>query len=181
MRTKLMILAGVMLPLTAMAAPDPQLLALRQQVAALQLDHALALTQQQAQALLPLLQDAKAQATAMRNQRAASEPALATALAQAVADLKSTGTVSDSTAQAVNAARGTPGTLRQNLRSLWQQARQILTPDQLQALKTVRLGIAGPASSAAGPRPSHRGFMRFRLAHVALSDAFIALVQARGA
>jgi Tfp pilus assembly protein PilX len=175
MRRTLWIFAAAMLPLTTLAAPNVQVLALHQQVAALQLDHALNLTQQQAQALLPLLQNAKAK---LQAQRSATEPALVTALAQAVSDLKATGTVSDATAQAYDAARVPPGALRQDMRSLWQQARQILTPDQLQALKTAQLGI--PRSGS--PSGRRHGFARrFRLMHTALSDPFIAAVQARAA
>ncbi len=178
-RTWWWLLVSVLVPLSARAAPG-DVRALRQQVAALQLDHALALTPQQAQALLPLLQNAKAEIQAARARRQAAEPALVAALGQAISDLKATGTVSEATAQAVNAASPAPGTLRGDLRSTWQQARQILTPDQLQALRTVNLGIAPVASSDGTPRPGHPGFARrFRLARVVLSDAFVSLVQAR--
>lgn len=180
MYRRVWLIAALVLPLSTMAAPSTQVIALRQQVAALQLDHALNLTQQQAQALLPVLQTAKGQIQAFQAQRTASEPALVAALTQAVSDLQATGTISDATVQAVNAARTSPGTLRDNIRALRQQARQILTPDQLQALKTAQLGI--PRNATADSREGGLGprfGRRFRLMHTVLSDAFISLVQAR--
>ncbi len=180
MRRTLALLASlVLVPLAARAAPN-EVRALQQQVAALQLDRALALTQQQARALLPLLQNARAELQAARAQRQASEPALAAALGQAVSDLQTNGAISDATAQAVNAARPSPGGLRADVRSAWQQARAILTPDQLQALRTVRLGVPRADAAASSPRGGRPGFARrFRLARVVLSDAFVSLVQAR--
>jgi len=174
------ILASLILPLAATAAPASDVQALRQQVAALQLDHALNLSAQQAQALLPLLQGAKAQVQAFQAQRTAAQPALATALSQAVNDLKSSGAVSAATAQAVSAARPANGALKESLRSFWQQARQVLTSDQLQALDTTPLGVASAASAPAAAPGGHAGpGRRFRVMHVVLSDAFLSLVQAR--
>ena len=160
------------IPLFAFAAPDPQLMALRQQVAALQVDHALNLTQQQAQALLPLLQNAKAQVQAFQAQREAAQPALIAALTQAVTDLKSSGSLSTATTAAVNAARPTPSTTGASPRSPWEQAKQVLTTEQLQALSTVQLGVPRDGST---PSPKRR----FRMMHVLVSDSFISLVQAR--
>ena len=174
-----------LIPAGALAAPTNQVHALRQQVAALQLDHALDLTQQQAQSLLPLLQDAKAKVAAAKAQRASAEPALVAALTQAVADIKASGAVSPSTAQAVQAARGqAPGALRQDMASFWQQAKQVLTADQLQAMRTVKLGIGQPARADASgetsqPKGHHPFGRRFRVMHALLSDAFVSLVQAR--
>ena len=174
------ILASLILPLAATAAPASDVQALRQQVAALQLDHALNLSAQQAQALLPLLQGAKAQVQAFQAQRTAAQPALATALSQAVNDLKSSGAVSAATAQAVSAARPANGALKESLRSFWQQARQVLTSDQLQALRTTPLGVAPVASAPAdGPDGRAGPARRFHVMHVVLSDAFLSLVQAR--
>jgi len=186
MRRSLMVtFACLLVPAGALAAPTDQVRALRQQVAALQLDHALNLTQQQAQALLPLLQDLQGKVAALKAQRAAAEPALVAALTQAVADLKASGTVSDSTIQAVQAAKGgTRGALRQDVTSFWQQAGQIFTADQSQALKTVKLGVGGPGTAAAGVDSAHgKGrhpfARRFHVMHVLLSDTFVSLVQAR--
>jgi hypothetical protein len=163
-----------------MAAPASDVQALRQQVAALQLDHALNLSSQQAQALLPLLQEAKAQVQSLKAQRVAAQPALETALAQAVTDLKTSGSVSAATTQAVNAARPANGAMRDSLRALFEQARQVLTPDQQQALRTAPLGIPQSATASVQPAGGHPGSgRRFRAMHVVLSDAFISLVQAR--
>jgi len=176
---KVWMVASIIVPFGALAAPNSQLAQLRQQVAALQVDHALNLTQPQAQSLLPLLQNAQTQIQAFKAQRAAAEPALATALTQAVTDLQATGTISATTAQAVNAARPSFASLRAELKSTWQQARQILTADQLQALKNVSLGVPPPAS-ATPENPRRAGFAhRFRVMHTILSSAFISLVQAR--
>jgi hypothetical protein len=177
MRRTPWVIVSVLLPLFARAAPS-EVGALRQQVAALQLDRALALTQQQAVALLPLLQNAKADVQAARAQRDTSSPALVAALTQAVGDLKASGAVSDATAQAVNAARPSPGALRTDLQSIWQQAKGILTSDQLQTLKTVQLGIP-PAGASSAAQPSAGFARRARLMHVILSDAFVSLVQTR--
>jgi hypothetical protein len=185
--SKMLVLVCALLPATVTLAAQGggEVRALRQQIAALQLDHTLDLTRQQAQALLPLLQSAQAKVKAARDQRAASAPALTAALTQAVADLKSTGAISSSTAQAVQAARGgAAGTLRQDLRAFWQQARQILTADQLHALRSTRLGV-GPAMASDSSdhstqgRGPHAFGERFRALHALLSDAFVSLVQAR--
>ncbi len=176
MHRRIWMVVAALLPLGARAAPSSEVSSLRQQVVALQLDHALNLTQQQAQALLPVLQDAKSQLQAFQEQRAAARPALVAALNQAVSDLRTAGAISDGTAQAIASARGAPG----NLRSTWQQARQILTADQLKALRTVRLGIHPASTAAAGgrgnrPQMARRGWAMRTL----LSDPFVALVQAR--
>jgi hypothetical protein len=165
------------LPLSAFAAPDPQLMALRQQVAALQVDHALNLTQQQAQAMLPLLQNAKAKVQAFQAQRQAAQPALIAGLTQAVTDLKSSGSISPATTAAVNTARPTLSTTGAGLRSTWQQAKQVLTTEQLQALSAVQLGVPSDGTT---PTPKRHGFQRqFQMMHVLVSDSFISLVQAR--
>ncbi len=184
LRKTMTLLACALVPAGALAAPSDQVHALRQELAALQLDHALNLTQQQAQALLPLLRGAKAKVEERKAQWAASEPAVAAALTQAIADVKASGAVSDATLQALQFARGgSPGTLRQDMASFRQQARQILTAEQLQALRSAKLGIRpGPSPAGAtwargrgGPHPGRR----FRVVHTLLSDPFVALVQAR--
>src|SRR5512142_2310412 len=125
-------LALVLAPAGALAAPSSQVQLLRQQVAALQLDRALNLTRQQAQALLPVIQEAAARRDAFEQQLAASEPARVAALTQAVADIKASGAISDSTAQALQAARGgsAASSLRDDMKSLWQRVRQVLTAAQ---------------------------------------------------
>jgi len=186
LKLRALALTCTLLPASALAAPNSQVLALRQEIAALQLDHALNLSKQQAQALLPEIQEAKAKVEAFKSQMAASDPAQVAALTQAVADLKATGTISDSTAQALQAARpGSSGTLRQDVKSLWEQARQVLTPSQLQALKTVPRGVGHPPSGADMGSPGRGGHghfaHRFFMMHTFLSDEFVSLLQARAA
>ncbi|HTP24382.1 MAG TPA: hypothetical protein VMK12_01830 [Anaeromyxobacteraceae bacterium] len=187
--SRMMILVCALTPVCAMAQPQAsgQLHALHSQIAALQLDHALNLTQQQAQAMLPLLQSAQTKIQAAKTNWTSAQPGLVAALTQAVTDLKTTGTISASTVQAVQAARpARGGTLRQDLKSLWQQAKQLLTADQIQALKTVKLGVGHPEGDASDAGTSsdhgeaHRHFGRhFRLMHTVLSSDFESLVQAR--
>ncbi len=180
MHRRTWLLVFLTLPASVIAEPGGDVRALRQQVAALQIDHALNLTQQQARALLPLLQKAQAQVQDLEARRQAAQPALTAALTQAVSDLRATGTVSPAAVDAVNAARPVRGTLRSELRSVWQEARQILTPEQLQALKATRLGVPPPATASSSSDGARAGFgRRFRLMHAVLSDAFISLVQAR--
>jgi hypothetical protein len=180
------ILVALLLPAAALATPTDPVHLLRQEVAALQIDHALDLTQQQARALLPMLQTARERVQALRAQREATRPALVAALTQAVADLKTTGVVSPSTQQAMEAAQGVaPGEARQDLKAIFQQARQVLTPAQIQALRSAKLGIQPPpmdeghevARTKDGPHPGRR----FLMMQVLLSDSFVALVQARAA
>jgi hypothetical protein len=82
------------------------------------------------------------------------------------------------------AARGiAPGEARQDLKTILQQARQVLTPAQIQALRSARLGIQPSPMDEGhevvgrkdGPHPGRR----FLMMQVLLSDSFVALVQAR--
>ncbi len=183
------VIALVLAPVVALAAPSPQVTALRQEVAALKLDRALSLTPEQARAALPLLESARARVDAWKARRAASEPALAAALSQAVADLKATGTVSSQTEAALRAARGNPGELRAEVAPLAQQVRALLTPAQRQALHSFQPWAAAPdgaaGQDAAGVGPQGRGGMggrmgvRLAIAATAISDPFLALVRAR--
>jgi hypothetical protein len=180
------ILASLLLPAAALATPTDPVHLLRQEVAALQIDHALDLTQQQARTLLPLLQTARERVQALRTQREAARPALVAALTQAVADLKATGAVSPSTQLAIEAARGSaPGEARQELKAIFQQARQVLTPAQVQALRSTKLGIQPPqldeGHEVAWRKDGQHPGRRFVMMHVLLSDAFVALVQSRAA
>jgi len=171
MQRRLWILSSVLVPMVATADASADVHALGRQVAALRVDHALNLTPQQAQVLLPILQAARAQ-------REASRPAVASALAMAVSDLKATGAVSEGTARAMAAARPSGGP-NAGARSLWQQARQVLTPAQLEALRTTPLGVS-PAGTPAAPEGRRAGpGRRLRLMHALLSEDFLALVQAR--
>jgi hypothetical protein len=184
MRSRALVLAVALFPAAALGVPTDQVQALRQEVAALQIDHTLNLTQQQAKTLLPILQEARAKVQALKAQHAASEPAVVAALTQAVADLKASGAVSAATVQAMQAARGAAlGAARQDFKALFEQAKQALTPAQVQALKSAKIGVfsmapdAGPdqAWRKQGRHPGARFFMMSAL----LSDSFVALVQAR--
>jgi len=178
--------AGALAQSTTSPSANP-VRVLRQEMAALQIDHALNLTQQQAQTLLPLLQKAQTDVQTLKTQWTDAQPALVAALTQAVADLKANGTISASTAQAVEAARpATAGTVRQDLKAVWQQAKQVLTADQLQALRTVKIGIGQPEGEGADAGPNstpgkahHHFGRRFRVMHILASNDFVSLVQAR--
>ena len=181
-RALILIATSALAPAGALAAPDPQVLALRQEIAALQLDHALNLSPQQAQALLPQLQAARAELDAVKTQMAASQAARLAALTQAVADLKANGVVSAATAQALQAARpASLGTIRQDMKAIWQQTKQVLSANQLQTLQTVNLGVGAPAmpSGAGGAGPSRHHLRRFAVLRTLVSDDFLALEQAR--
>jgi len=187
--SKALILAGLLVPTATLAAPADPLRDLRMEVAALQIDHALELTPQQAQAMLPILREARARADALKARREAALPAVEAALRQAIADLKASGTVSPATVQAMKAARGAAaGAARDEFKSFFQQTRAILTPAQAKAMKTLELGIAvdptdppdgapGAGQAEAGPRPG----MRFLKLVAVISEPFLALVQARAA
>ena len=137
---------------------------------------------EQAKALLPILQNASTQLKALKAQRDASQPALVAALTQARDELRSTGAISESTRQAMKSARGgAAGAMRQDLQALHQQVNQILTPQQIQALKSVSLGVGHPSGNADMPaRHGQRGFRKhFAIVKTLTSDAFLTLLQAR--
>ncbi len=161
--------------------PPDEVVALRTEIAALQLDRALALTPDQARSLLPLLQKGAAEAQSIRARLETADPALVAALTRARDELRSGSPVSEATRQAIAAARkGELGDARGELRSLRTQALAILTPAQVEALRTVQLG-AGPEMHAGSPVAAHgRGpGRRLVMGRVLTSDAFLALVQAR--
>jgi hypothetical protein len=177
----------------ARAAPAPEeVRALRQEIAALQVDRALNLTPAQARALLPLLQDAAARLKAARAQREAASPALVEALRRARDELRSTGSVSDATRKALAEARGPRPFPREQLQGLRAQVRAILSPEQATALAAADLWIAPPGGpDALGGGAGHdrasgeegkrgRGPMRrILVARTLVSDPFLALLQAR--
>jgi hypothetical protein len=182
MRSKMLLFALATLPWSlALAAPDPTILSLRQEIAALNVDHALNLTKDQAVALLPILRDAADSAKARRAAAEASNPALVTALTHARDEMRSNGTISDATQQEIAAARTSNAGTKPQLRT---QLQQILTQDQLTALKSLKPAVAQqqPAqqsngqSSTTGKPAGRRGFFLYR---AMTSDAFISLVQAR--
>ena len=188
--------AAILLLATAPAsarplAPSPEVAALRAEIAALQVDRALALTPDQARALLPVLRQAAAQVQAFRARVESPDPALVAALTRARDELRAGGTVSESTQEAMRDARQAGMASRRGEgQALRTQVLAILTPAQLQALKAVRLGIGpgprgpggpgGPDGDEAGPGAGPgRGGRRLVLLGVLTSDPFLSLVEAR--
>ncbi len=169
--------------------PSPEVAALREEIAALQVDRALALTPDQARALLPVLQQAAAQVQAMRARAEAARPALVAALTKARDELRAGGTITPETEQAIRQARGAAWQgARGEGQAIRKQVLAILTPAQLKALESVRLGAGpGPGQPGAGPQgePGQaagkgRGFLRrLVLVGVLTSDPFLSLVSAR--
>jgi len=171
-------------------APSPEVAALREEIAALQVDRALALTPDQARALLPVLRQAGAQMQSFRARVESPHPALVAALTRARDELRAGGAVSEATEQAIREAhRSGMAAQRGEGQALRKQALAILTPSQLQALKSVRLGPGpgvpggpgGPGGDEglAGAAPG-RGGRRLILLGVLTSDAFLSLLEARG-
>ena len=168
-------------------APSPEVAALREEIAALQVDRALALTPDQARALLPVLRQAAVQVQAFRARVESPDPGLVAALTRARDELRAGGEISQPTRQAIREAReaGMAGR-RGEGQGLRKQALAILTPKQVEALKSVRLGVGpgfpgdvdgGKGAPDAGPRRG--GGRRQLMLGVLTSDAFLALVEAR--
>jgi len=192
-RPPLLPFLAVLLPLAALparaATPQEEVRALRQEIAALQVDHALNLTPAQAGALLPLLEQGAAYAREARAVREAATPSLVAALVRARDELRATGSVSDATRQALAAARGPGAALRPELQALRARVKAILSPEQLQALRSAPLWIGpgpGAGGAMAGPGPgsgpgrgAHGPPRRGLVARVLVSDPFVALVRAR--
>lgn len=189
-------LAALLLLATAPAsarplAPSPEVAALRAEIAAIQVDRALALTPDQARAILPVLRQAAAQVQAFRARVESPDPALVAALTRARDEIRAGGAVSESTQEAMREARQAGMASRRGEgQALRKQALAILTPAQLQALKAVRLGIGpgprgpggpgGPDGDEAGPGAGPgRGGRRLVLLGVLTSDPFLSLVEAR--
>jgi hypothetical protein len=166
-----------LLPLTALAAPSSDLAAMRQQVVALKIDHALNLNQAQAQALLPVLQAAAADLSA---QRTASQAARLAALTQARDELVAGGSVSAATQQALASARQTSRSgMKQSMQSLRQQVTSIISADQLAAVHQAFESATSAAGrngwrGTKGAGRSHGLFLR-----ALTSDAFLTLLKAR--
>jgi hypothetical protein len=199
---RLLPLLLLVVPALAFAAPSAEEMALHQEIAALKLDRALNLSAQQAKALLPLLRQQAVVVQQMKTQHEQAKPAVLAALTRARDELKSTGTVSAQTEQAIRDAHGGMQGHGQ-FKQFHEQVKQILTPQQIESVKGLRLGAMqhGPMMEGGGfgggwgegereavaPRPGmaagkgggrHFGKGMF-LHRVATSDAFIALVEAR--
>jgi hypothetical protein len=175
---RMMVVTLALLPLSAVAAPAGDVRGIRQEIAALQIDRAMNLSQDQARALLPFLQGA---ATDADTRLSASRAQLVAALAQARDELRAGGAVTDATRQALAAARKDAWSgMRQQGQALRQQVMQILTPEQVQALRQAHLGI-GPAAGQAMNGKAHGAGRRLLFMRTLTSDAFLALLQARAA
>lgn len=165
--------------------PSPEVAALRAEIAALQVDRALALTPDQARALLPVLQQAATQVQAARSRAEASQPALVAALTKARDELRAGGTVAPETQQAIRQARGAAWeAARGEGQAIRKQVLAILTPAQVAALGSVRLGAAPgfpgkPGGDAAAGRPGRGILRRMILVGVLTSDPFLSLVASR--
>jgi hypothetical protein len=174
-------------------APSPEVAALREEIGALQIDRALALTPEQARALLPILRKAADGAKALRARVETPDPALVAALTRARDELRAGGEISDATRQAIrDAQRSGMAGRREAFQGLRKEALAVLTPAQVQALRSVRLG-AGPGFHGApglgpdgdapeggrGPGAMAGGVRRLALARVLTSDAFLGLLEAR--
>jgi hypothetical protein len=175
------------------AAPSPEVAALREEIGALQVDRALALTPEQARALLPILRKAAEGAKALRARIESPDPALVAALTRARDELRAGGEISDATRQAIrDAQRAGIAGRRGEFQSLRKEALAVLTPAQVQALRHVRLG-AGPGfptepgfgpegdapAAGKGRGAVAGGFRRLVIARILTSDAFLALLEAR--
>ncbi|MGA8891205.1 MAG: hypothetical protein WB493_06530, partial [Anaeromyxobacteraceae bacterium] len=176
------------------AAPSPEVAALREEIGALQIDRALALTPEQARALLPILRKAAEEAKALRARIESPDPALVAALTRARDELRAGGEISDATRQAIrNAQRAAMGGRRGEFQELRKEALAVLTPAQAQALRHVRLGAGpgfpgGPGLGPDGNAPDAGkgrgaamagGGRRLVLARLLTSDAFLGLLEAR--
>jgi hypothetical protein len=189
------LLALAALPARA-ATPREQLHALRQEIAALQVDRALNLTQAQARALLPVLEEGAVRARDARAAREVAAPGLVAVLTTARDELQATGAVSDATRQALVALRAPRAARAPEAHALRARVQAILSPEQRQALRTVPLwigpgpggapgvggsgtGIAAPEAGAATPREGRGPGRRGLVARVLVSDPFLALLRAR--
>lgn len=167
-------------------APAPEVQALREEIAALQVDRALALTPDQARALLPILRETAAQVQAFRARVESPDPALVAALTRARDELRAGGAVSEGTQAAIrDARRASMSGRRGEGPALRKQALAILTPAQVEAMRTVQLGVGpgfgrGPGEGSPGAGPGRGGGRRLVMLGVLTSDAFLSLVEARG-
>ena len=165
-------------------APNPEVAALREEIAALQVDHALDLTQAQARALLPLLQQAATQVEAARARMEGPNPALVAALTQARDELRAGGSVSASTQKAIrDARRAAMPAGRGEAQAIRKQALAILTSAQVRALQSVKLGAGtgrgGPDADRGAGMGRGGGMRRLVMLGVLTSPRFLSLLEAR--
>jgi hypothetical protein len=169
------------LPALALASPPKdEVMALHQEIAALKLDRALNLTQAQARALLPLLRERAAAFEQMKAQREQNRPAMIAALTRARDELRSTGAISSQTEELLRQTRGEPP--HAQMKQFREKVMQVLTPEQLEAAKNLRLEAlaARPEPGGFGGREHEEHFGKMGLLHhVAFSETFVGLVESR--
>jgi hypothetical protein len=170
-----------------------EIMKLHEEIAALKLDHALNLTRDQARTLLPMLKERQAAQEQKRLAHEQAKPAMIATLTKARDELKATGTVSDGTQKALDAAHGQAfAQMREDGQRFHQQVKALLTPQQIDAVKALRFGPGpgafehagmGPAGGFGGgeegAHPMQKMMKGMVLHHMATSPAFIALVEAR--
>jgi len=167
-------LASLLAASVVLAQPDPQIQSLHQEIAALELDHALNLTPAQARTLLPLLRERAAAQKQHAAQRETQKGALVAALTKKRDELRATGTVSPQTAEALRQFHA--GMAPQEGKAFREQLHATLTPEQREAVKNLK-GPGGRGDQEGEHGGKGRGmFMRHR---AMTSDAFVALVEAR--
>jgi len=190
-------MVAVLIPGLALAQSQhlsPEIASLRNEIAAVKLDRALNLTRDQARTLLPLIKDAAQVRNQLRADQEKRLPEIVKALSAVRDDLVKTGTVSDSSRKALQAARGESAIkdVRAKLKVLHEKSRGVLNADQKASLRSFNPrpldDESGEADIAEGPgsQPMHHrgheqlGGERLRKTYrVVTSPEFIALVEAR--
>ena len=133
-------------------APSSEVLALRQEIAAIKLDLALALSAEQARAIHAIALQAQARKDAIEAEKESRESLLIAAMTAARDDLKRDGKVSEATAQKLLQARGKSDfrAIHEEFESMRAQVDAILTDAQREAFATFD---PRPLSNDRPPRP----------------------------
>lgn len=115
-----------------------EVLALRQEIAAIKLDMLLDLTAEQAKAIHPLAKKAQARKSAIDGEKKKREPAFIAAMVDARDDLKRDGKVSEATAQKLREAKGQVDfrAIHEEFEAMRVQVEAILTDEQKAAFAT---------------------------------------------
>ena len=133
-------------------APSSEVLALRQEIAAIKLDLALALSAEQARAIHAIALQAQARKDAIEAEKESRESLLIAAMTAARDDLKRDGKVSEATAQKLLQARGKSDfrAIHEEFESMRAQVDAILTDAQRETFATFD---PRPLSNDRPPRP----------------------------
>lgn len=129
-----------------------EVLALRQEIAAIKLDLALSLSAEQARAIHAIALQAQARKDAIEAEKKSREPLLIAAMTAARDDLKRDGKVSEATAQKLREARGKSDfrSIHEEFESMRAQVDALLTDEQREAFATFD---PRPLSNDRPPRP----------------------------